>query len=1256
MKQFLLSIAFLHFAFIGFGQCPMTTIILNSQADVDSFATNYPNCTEIYSIFRINSTSTTDPITNLLGLSSIQKVRRLEIGYNDLLVSTEGLENLLFFDDPGDLPRVNVYNNSNLETIHNLCATGVGLFQLSVSNNQNLTNLNGFSNIVESTEIFILNNDSLLDLQGLENIAVMRELNVGQNELLQTTQGLNNVLLDPSEPGTIHIFDNEVLASIPNLLGAASDIDELTLADNLLLQDLSGLNQIFSVNRLYIENNETLTDLTPFQNINDAKTLVISDNDMLQTTAGLENVEFIPSPGLPTFVNIRFNNILTEIPNLTATGSNVETLYIRDNPSIQSLSGLSGVVSAEILDIDGNTLLPNLLGLEQLDIVEKQIRIRDNAILQSTMGFDNVFIDSENFISGGNLSILNNPMLENIDNLIASNSVVYSLDIQNNTSLNSLSGLNGLGDVSHSISINNNPVENLLPLSNITNASLYSLLISSCPNLVSLEGLEGVTTVTDNISITGNTQLENLNGLQPTSGTQLDYVTLVGNPSLTSLVGLEGITTFNIKFEIRDNDVLQSLDGIAPALVLGSQLFIYQNEELHDINVLQGATLEGYNFVKIEDNPNLSHCSVGAICNILTNTTNYSIANNAPGCNSDAEILAICGQNLNVVSGNVRFDFNMDTCDLGDYPANNLLVKVTNGVNSITANVDEDGNYLLYVLEGTYDVSLVEASIPIFFEANPSGSTIVFSGFGNQETVDFCLAATQSVDDIKITLISINDARPGFMSSYILVYENVGTNISNGEITLQFDELRQDFISSNPVHDVFSNNEITWDFVNLVPFESRSIAIDFNNFPPPVNNADDILMFQVDVVPQLIDANPGDNEYSLTQILVNSQDPNDKTVNQGETIAIEAVGDYLEYVVRFQNIGTASAINVRIEDELSSKLNWETFRVLSASHDYRLEITDGDNVDIIFENINLPSVNDDPEGSNGYVAFQVKSLSNLVLGDIIDNEANIFFDFNAPIITNTVQTTISDLIPPLASCMDIEVFLDENGMVSINASQIDDGSVDNVEIGSLEVFPNTFTCVEIGTNQVTLIVTDTSGLESTCTAIVTIVDELMPIVTCDTDFVEQIELGATFEVPNYYNEGIVTAFDNCTLPLTDVSQNPVPGTQLDPGQYIISTTVTDASGNDNNCTFNLTIETVLSISEVVLESIVLLIPNPVSDTLTISIASNFNFIKAEVYSISGQKLMETLATQVDMSDLSTGIYFVTVVTESGSITKKIVKQ
>ena len=201
-------------------------------------------------------------------------------------------------------------------------------------------------------------------------------------------------------------------------------------------------------------------------------------------------------------------------------------------------------------------------------------------------------------------------------------------------------------------------------------------------------------------------------------------------------------------------------------------------------------------------------------------------------------------------------------------------------------------------------------------------------------------------------------------------------------------------------------NEITWDYGDLLPFTYGSIEINLNTLPPPTNESGDKLEFTATILPVDGDSNPENNVFNWEQIVVNAQDPNDKLVAQGAEILEDQVGEYLDYIVRFQNVGTASAINVRIDDVLSDNLDWSSLRLLSSSHDFEAEILNGNELSFIYNDINLPPVSIDPEGSNGYIAFKVRTLSTLEVGDVIENKANIFFDFNAPIETNTVVTQV----------------------------------------------------------------------------------------------------------------------------------------------------------------------------------------------------------------------------------------------------------
>ena len=134
-----------------------------------------------------------------------------------------------------------------------------------------------------------------------------------------------------------------------------------------------------------------------------------------------------------------------------------------------------------------------------------------------------------------------------------------------------------------------------------------------------------------------------------------------------------------------------------------------------------------------------------------------------------------------------------------------------------------------------------------------------------------------------------------------------------------------------------------------------------------------------------------------------SFDPNDK---QGSPLGfgpdrLIKPGTDIEYLIRFQNTGTAPAHNVVIRDTLSPLINPASIRVGAASHSYTWDFAEGNILIFKFDDINLvDSMSNEPE-SHGFISFKVSHHADLPLGTVISNSAAIYFDFNLPIITNT---------------------------------------------------------------------------------------------------------------------------------------------------------------------------------------------------------------------------------------------------------------
>ena len=141
-------------------------------------------------------------------------------------------------------------------------------------------------------------------------------------------------------------------------------------------------------------------------------------------------------------------------------------------------------------------------------------------------------------------------------------------------------------------------------------------------------------------------------------------------------------------------------------------------------------------------------------------------------------------------------------------------------------------------------------------------------------------------------------------------------------------------------------------------------------------------------------------------------DPNDKLVTPvgyGPAGAVPLEQDRFEYTVRFQNTGTDTALNVVIEDALDPDLRWESMQVVAASHALTSISVDASGVATFrFGRIMLPDSNVNEPASHGFITYSIAPMPDASHATEITNTAGIFFDLNAPVITNTTLNTLVD--------------------------------------------------------------------------------------------------------------------------------------------------------------------------------------------------------------------------------------------------------
>lgn len=303
----------------------------------------------------------------------------------------------------------------------------------------------------------------------------------------------------------------------------------------------------------------------------------------------------------------------------------------------------------------------------------------------------------------------------------------------------------------------------------------------------------------------------------------------------------------------------------------------------------------------------------------------------------------------------------------------------------------------------------------------PSSNSIAVNanGFGVFGGNDFYLTMPNS-HDVSIDLYNYTTSTPGFPLWTTVHYCNNGTQPVSGTFDYSYDAvLTYDSYSSwwggtaSLDNHNLATHTLTFSYTNLYPGACESVWVDFNTATSAVLGSS--VVNCVNILPTLNDANLADNNDCDTLIVVGSWDPNEKLVgtyrtgNEYDGGVILPTDNQLEYTIHFQNTGTAPAQTVVVRDTLDADLLPNTIEGVTASHFCNIRIEDGNILIFEFQGINLPDSAADYEGSNGFIHFYINRVAGLPLGTTIENTAAIYFDFNAPVITNTVVSIIDEL-------------------------------------------------------------------------------------------------------------------------------------------------------------------------------------------------------------------------------------------------------
>ncbi|MEX1133089.1 MAG: T9SS type A sorting domain-containing protein [Flavobacteriales bacterium] len=361
-----------------------------------------------------------------------------------------------------------------------------------------------------------------------------------------------------------------------------------------------------------------------------------------------------------------------------------------------------------------------------------------------------------------------------------------------------------------------------------------------------------------------------------------------------------------------------------------------------------------------------------------------------------------CGTLQGTVYADLQGDCNLDVDDL---PLPWRMVSI--GPSGDLAMTNAQGFYIHGLEYGNYTAD--HASPGFTVNCPPTlPATFTVDAVTPLATIDFALEPDLGPD--ASVFLNTSCHTPGDSVYYWATVTNSGPfTLSDLTLTVDFDPLLSfQFADSTPVVNV--PGSVTWALQPLGPFATASRWMRLLLPPDPALLGMNVVA-SATVSGPTADADPTNDTYLINNIVIGPYDPNDKLVQTSSGARpgfyVLTLDAYVDYTIRFQNTGSAPAVNVFLLDTIAPNLDLTSFSVLGASHAFEASLLEDRVLRFDFPNIMLPDSSADFAESIGFISFRLRP-NELLPGDLLTNAADIFFDLNPPIRTNTA-TVLVDL-------------------------------------------------------------------------------------------------------------------------------------------------------------------------------------------------------------------------------------------------------
>jgi uncharacterized repeat protein (TIGR01451 family) len=327
---------------------------------------------------------------------------------------------------------------------------------------------------------------------------------------------------------------------------------------------------------------------------------------------------------------------------------------------------------------------------------------------------------------------------------------------------------------------------------------------------------------------------------------------------------------------------------------------------------------------------------------------------------------------------------------------------------------DSSGNYQFRVPPSTYVISTVIPNYtqPICGTSATYTNIQVFRDSSPKR--DFKFYSPDYVLDYATTLTPSTRFRPGFENTIVANIKNVGIAAESHSLVVKYPSNKMVYLGNdvNIYADTTISGEIKFGYIYQTNASNADFTMNLRFRVFPTTRLGDSIVISSKLATTsfgLRDSMPANNVDTIKEIVIGSFDPNDKEVSPKGNIN-PTTTDRFAFTIRFQNTGTDTAFNIVVRDTLSDVWNPLTLQTITSSHPYRLVLKEAGIVEFRFQNILLVDSFKNEKASHGFVKFSIQPKEiPLSIGTKLQNKAGIYFDFNAPIITNTTLNTVVKL-------------------------------------------------------------------------------------------------------------------------------------------------------------------------------------------------------------------------------------------------------